>query len=145
MRFDIPGYPGHYVDDFDMSIWFHNQQLTESKEKRTGRALVTINRKLKTKASLLLLTFSGPAPTNKHVAYHKDNDCTNDALDNLEWRTHTEKIRRGNQHPRSKLTETDVKIIRTKEKYASDYAKEFNVHPVTIRAIWRNEIWKNIS
>lgn len=69
----------------------------------------------------VLETFVGPAPTNKHVGAHWDNNRQNNALGNLRWATQREnaadKNRHGTQprgvhHKNASLTEIQLKAIR---------------------------------
>jgi hypothetical protein len=50
-----------------------------------NRCVVLAGNKVRSVAQLVLATFVEPQPTDKHRVHHKDGDCTNDHLDNLEW------------------------------------------------------------
>ena len=73
-------------------------------------------------AQLLLLTFVGYPPSEKHIAMHRDGDSLNDKLENLVWSTVKEakqaQIVRGTISQgdacggRSRFTETQVRAIR---------------------------------
>lgn len=102
-----------------------------------------------------MLAFVGPVD-GKEV-HHKDNDRTNNHLDNLEWVTHHENIqhgfltgemkRHGEHNPRSFLTEADVLEIR--RLFASgvsreDLAEKFNLRYGHVADICSGRLWKHL-
>lgn len=101
-----------------------------------------------------------PNPENKPQVNHIDGDKLNNNYWNLEWCTAEENVRHahetglcpeGENVHTSKLTREDVAYIRTNYKprdpifNQNSLAKKFNVTQGTIRAILRNETWKNNS
>ena len=84
--------------------------------------------------SLVLTAFVGPRPDGMY-ALHKDDDPTNNTLDNLYWGTPSENIRqsvkRGRHHTR-KLSDADVRFIRTSPLSTLKLAPILGVHQTTI-------------
>lgn len=89
-------------------------------------------------ARAILSTLVGPPPTPKHTADHIDRDSTNNALDNLRWATKKEQ----NDNQDRPTTQNNALIIVKDgvEKTAKEWAKELNLHPITILGYARNEI-----
>lgn len=91
---------------------------------------------LRTVHSLVAEAFLGPRPEGHDVA-HADGDRTNAAAENLRWATRVEnssdKLRhgtdnRGEKHPLARLTDDQVRIIRTELAVgAKEMARRFNV------------------
>lgn len=99
-----------------------------------------------------------PNPENKLVINHIDGDKTNNVVENLEWVTHQENTLhamklglmnvRGENHPSAKLTEKDVKEIRSIYKKGSrefglgSLGKRFGVKKSVIYNIIHYRTWK---
>lgn len=97
--------------------------------------------------------------TGSNLICHKDDDRTNARLDNLYLGTQAENIedmfrkgrqpdRKGEKHPCSKFTESDVKMIKQLLfGWAKSYllARHFKVSPATIWAIKSGGNWSHIS
>lgn len=103
---------------------------------------------------LILSSFVGPRPAG-HYGCHKDDRPINNRLANLYWGTPTEnsadKIRLGNQPmgqaiPWSKLTEGDVKYIRSNAgKIAqSAMAEQFGVRQSQISRVINRKEWTHV-
>lgn len=100
-----------------------------------------------------------PNPENKPQVNHKDGNKLNNTVNNLEWVTCSENQQhafdigikpQGENHPKSKLTNEQVKLIRKMYKpnergYGiKELSKKFNVSPSTIRQILVGLTYKNI-
>ena len=99
-------------------------------------------------------------PENKREVNHKDFDRSNNDYKNLEWVTHRENIaysvangnysngcRVGEKNGRSRLTESDVILIRkmlAENVRISDIAKQFKVGWSTIQHIKLGNTWKGV-
>jgi hypothetical protein len=97
---------------------------------------------------LVLITFIGPAPED-HVCNHKDFIRANNKLINLEWILEVKNNSICSSNGISKkpnLSESDVmKVREMKGKVRVDIlAKQYNLHPTTIRKIQNKRIWKHI-
>lgn len=96
-----------------------------------------------------------PNPNNLPEVNHKNGVKTDNRIRNLEWVTHSENIlhafklgllnHRGENNPRSKVTQKEVEIIRNKYiPYVytlSRLAKEYNVSHTTICRIVTRKNW----
>jgi hypothetical protein len=104
---------------------------------------------------LVLEAFVGPFPKG-YVTNHKDGNCANNRLGNLEQVTHRENVIHavetgllpkpvGEGNPRAKLTRANVDVIRQElEKgiRGSTLAAQYGVTPSTIRWIERGVTWQ---
>lgn len=77
-------------------------------------------------------------PKDGYQANHIDGNRSNNRLDNLEWVTQQENIEHelyvlGNIYPRQKLTQEDVRAIRTSLKSNRELAQEYGVSYSTIQ------------
>jgi bacterioferritin-associated ferredoxin len=106
-----------------------------------------------TVSKLVCAAFHGPKPTNRHQAAHWDGDKKNNRADNLRWATpkdncgdrfrHGTSVR-GKQNPRARLTENDVRQIRTliaSGTLQTDVAKMFSVSKQCVASINCRRIW----
>ena len=101
-------------------------------------------------------------PENKPFVNHIDGNKLNNNINNLEWVTNQENVihahkmglthpLKGEQHRFSKLTEEDVRYIRTHyipkdETYGCKaLAKKFNVDHSTISEIYHRKAWKHVA
>jgi HNH endonuclease/NUMOD4 motif len=95
--------------------------------------------------SLIAITFLGPRPKGLDV-HHKDGVRSNNQVTNLEYRTRSEHHLRGEKHPKTTLTEQEVKEIRNAYKQAThgilrDLSKMFDVNKTTIQRIVFRKTW----
>ena len=102
---------------------------------------------------LVLFAFVGPCPDG-HECNHQDGDKTNNHLGNLEWttpsanqlhsyRTGLHPVTRGERVGLAKLTEGQVRTIRTWRGRATlqAVAEQFGVGQTTIFNIWHGQTW----
>jgi hypothetical protein len=105
---------------------------------------------------IVLATFVGPCPDG-YEACHNDGDPTNNNLSNLRWDTHRSNVDdtkrhgtwpQGIHHPRARLTETAVAIIRAKVKAGIPMATigaQFGVSASHISNVAHGRLWSHIS
>lgn len=111
---------------------------------------------------LVALTFLGSPPTPLHEVAHNDGDRNNNALTNLRWATHAENVAdsfrhgtarvpvfRGQDHPRTTLTDSAVREIRRRHTGRRgeqiQLAREFGVSRYVIHHIVRGETWQHLN
>ena len=103
---------------------------------------------------LVAVAFHGPCPLNQEVR-HKDDNKQNPRADNLCYGTSQQNkqdaiehrlILRGEVHPSSKLTENEVREIRSLLGTLSHtkLAKRFGVFHTTISAIAKRRSWAHV-
>lgn len=104
---------------------------------------------------LVLITFVGPAPEGMEGC-HGDGDRANNRISNLRWDTrsnnHADKAlhgtdHKGERHPGSKLTESDVKNLRKRRLDGLSYAalaKEFGVTTMTVYRAVKGKNWSHV-
>ena len=96
---------------------------------------------------LILDTFVGKKPTNKHEARHLDGDNQNNVLWNLKWGTYKEntedKLKHGGFSHLLKLNKQEVLKIRENKENLNQYelAKKYNVSQPLISAIQNYKCW----
>src|SRR5215813_4747451 len=132
---DIQGHPGYRAGS-DGSIWSCRRRGSGRAPRLTGTwrqmtavsqttgylaVLLSPSRRHHLVHTLVLLAFVGPRPAGMQCC-HRDGDRTNNRLENLRWGTwrdnYADQIRhgtdgRGERNPRAKLTEADVRHIRS--------------------------------
>lgn len=110
---------------------------------------------------LVCLAFYG-TNASKKIVNHKDNNRTNNNLENLEWCTYSENLkhafatksfvpRKGVNHHNAVLNEKDIKYIRDEYFYNDcsrgmqrKIAKGFGVTPGMIYRILRGKAWTHV-
>jgi hypothetical protein len=107
---------------------------------------------------LVLEAFVGPCPSGME-ALHRDDNGTNNVLDNLRWGTRAENIEdkiangkqiKGESHPLSKLTEAQIAEIRAaiptwKRGMGRRFAEKFGVTETNVSYIKRGKTWKELA
>ena len=117
------------------------------------------NRKPRDIHVLMLETFVCTRPQGLEC-HHKDGNKQNNHLDNLEWVTKSQNALhahrtglsgacRGEDHPNSKLTEDDVRVIRALPAFphgpsTHTLAKQYNTSPTCIHDVLKRRTWKHI-
>lgn len=166
----IPGYEGQYSCDTEGNIYsedrivtdkrgfkkFHKGCKLKPKANSSGYLQVDLCRSFKTVHSLVMLAFIGERPEGYDVC-HLDHDPLNNALSNLEYKTHAEncadsvkagRSSRGEHRPAAKLTEAQVKRIRSEPLYHGLYQKladELGVHLTTVRSCYLRQGWTHVK
>jgi len=161
---EIPGYPGYSASD-DGRIKGPSGKWLKPKRGPYGHQSVWIGGKWPSVHRLVLLAFSGPCPES-HEAAHENGDASDNRPSNLAWKTHGENIRdrarhghtaRGTRHGGARLTEDEVRAIRS--AYVGRgvgpaaarggpsqraLAEQYGVSEDTVRAIIRGRLWKHL-
>lgn len=106
--------------------------------------------------NLVLEAFVGPRPGNGSFEYHgmhKDGSRDNNRLSNLRWGTvaenHADTVRhgtivRGERSVHARLTEADVRAIRTSKERNIDLAAHYGVNPNHIYHIRKGTAWTHV-
>ena len=101
---------------------------------------------------LVARAFHGDKPAPGYVVAHCDGESTNDAADNLAWKTHAENMqdmvdhgrsRRGTKAYGSKLCEDEVLAIRDMEGAVGcrALARQLGLAHTTVLRIWTRQRW----
>jgi hypothetical protein len=99
------------------------------------------------------ILFVGPIPTGLGVCHHCDNRrCVNPShlflgtqVDNMLDASRKGRIRKGERSTTAKLTEADVRRIRSMTGYHKDIAAEFGVSRRCIGAIRKRQKWAHVD
>lgn len=157
----IPGSPYHEASSLGRirscrpgyKVRVLRQQLN-----KCGYAYIYIKRDGRTTnfrvAGLVCAAFHGDRPGGL-VCSHIDGDKTNDTPENLCWETQSDNLKRkkahdthtyGESHSQAKLTEDQVRDIRSLEGLMDQYeiAKKFGVAQATIWHILHRKTWRHI-
>ncbi len=173
---NVEGFPGYRVGS-DGSVWscWHPimlgwrygskwiqgsywKRLAPGTVSRLGHQMVMLRpRKNCAVHRLVLEAFVGPCPSGMQCC-HYDGDGSNNHLSNLRWGTpksnQADRIRhgtdcRGSRHPNAKLTEADVRAIRT--EYAAggvtqrSIGEKYGVDKDCISIIITRKAWKHVQ
>ena len=87
---------------------------------------------------------------------HKNGNKLDSSIDNLERLTHSENVihayehglikpQYGEEHHNAKLTENDIRYIRSSDKSSYQIARELNVDSSTVRDIRRGKTWRHVK
>lgn len=97
--------------------------------------------------------FFGPRPSRDHHAAHRNGICTDNRVENLRWATKVENeadkldhgVRpMGEMHPHHKLTEDQVRSIRSRKTPLQEEAVRYGVSITTISYIRNRKTWRHI-
>lgn len=149
----IPGYPG-YAASRDGRIKGKHQRWLKPCLNKDGHQQVNIycdgHRYTLTVHYLVLITWVGRYPGMGMEARHIDGHGTNNHADNLEWVAHGTSARgvthnRGEANPSAKLTENDVREIRSLIKTGNltkvEIGRRYGVTGEMIRVIQVGKRW----
>lgn len=132
---EVPGFSGYKISRTGKIVgprsalkpWTH----------KSGHKYVRLGRKHGRQVHrLVLLTFIGAPPTEKHEACHRDGNPANNNLSNLYWGTRLENIhdyvKATNRFPKSSLTLEQAESIRRNYSHAwgekRGIAKQYGLH-----------------
>ena len=121
-----------------------------------------VTRRFCARAHRIVATLFIPNPDNKPEVNHIDGNKLNNCVSNLEWCTKSENIthaiktglaerKHGEQHPLSKLKESDILYIRSHYKKGDviygckPLAIKFGVDTKTMLNVIRKRTWKHIT
>ena len=138
------------------------ERILKQTENRGYRAVIISKEKTRKEFSAhrLVAFHFIPNPENKPEVNHIDGNKSNNKVENLEWVTPSENIRHsyavglarndGENHPASKLTEYDVRVIKQMLKdgmRVCDIHKKFSsiISRYAIKDIKSGKSWKNIK
>lgn len=102
---------------------------------------------------LIALTFLG-APSEGQEVAHGDGVRTNNAIANLRWATRAENFsdkkahgtdNAGERHPLAKLTDDQVRDIRSSPRLQRELAEEYGIHQSHVSMIRSRRAWKHIQ
>ena len=167
----IPGFEGFYeagdlgnIRSVDRRVKYSNGSIHLYKSKvlkpgvdPRGYYIVTLARngehRTKPVHRLVLTTFRGLG-LEGHVCCHNDGNNQNNRLSNLRWDTRSGNeadkklhgtVMRGETHPQVKLTEDDVRAIRTDSRSLHSIAKDYPVTYAAISLIKRRKTWAHLA
>lgn len=104
---------------------------------------------------LILEAFKGKCPEGMWGC-HNDGNTENNSIDNLRWdyplnnlldKVAHGTLLKGEDNPRAKLTDKEVKellVLRQQGWLQNDIAAKFNITQSHVSAILRNKLWKHI-
>jgi hypothetical protein len=102
---------------------------------------------------LVCETYHGLKPAGKHLIAHNDGNRLNFRADNLRWATYVEneadkrshgRLMTGERHHRSKLTESDVRLIRSSQKSGNELSRQLGISQNMISRIRLRKNWRHI-
>jgi NUMOD4 motif/HNH endonuclease len=170
---DIPGYIGLYqassegrIRSLDRTVSelyilsglrIPKKVLSPSTDNHGGRQTVVLCRGGEMKRfqvhRLVLFAFKGLAPVGTECR-HLDGNHLNNRPGNLEWATHTANMEdkevhgtqtQGEDHPRAKLTDKQVREIRAASATHRELAQRYGVSQVAIHLIRARKTWKHVA
>lgn len=99
-----------------------------------------------------------PNPNGYSDVNHLDGNKQNNSVENLEWCNPSQNNKHayeaglrsaeGEKNGQSKLTEHQVKEIRRRRNEGQTYSRiapDFDIHPMTVGEICRNELWRHVE
>lgn len=108
-------------------------------------------------SKLVMMCFGPPKPFDKACIAHRNGNSLDDHIDNLKWATYTENNRdrvahgtmpRGSKQSTAKLTEENVREIRSKENLTIrnyQFARRFGVTQTLIHRVRTRQAWKHVE
>lgn len=134
------------------------QRIMSIGKGRSGYPSVTLTKFNQTKAHflhrLVAASFLGPCPDGMEVN-HKDRNRANPCLSNLEYVTRSGNMKhafengvvpkRGEERPNAKLTEDDVRLIRSSKEKARVVAARYGINLGTVYDIRLRRTWRHVA
>ena len=140
---DIKGYEGLYAITEDGKVWsYRSNRFLKTNINRSGYQYVVVSvggeRKTFTIHKLVAEAFI-PNPEGKQQVNHKDEDKTNNKVENLEWMTAIENVNYGT---RTLRTQTPVYCVELDRVFdgVREAARELGLHHNNISAVCRGRL-----
>lgn len=154
----IPGLDGYFASE-DGSIWTDRRGQLRKRipwEGKGGYLVLNLQIALGVRKEfrvhrLIAETFLGLCPDGKETR-HLDGNKKNNSLDNLVWGTKKENgrdsarlgVTRGSKNGRARLTESQVRTIKSINKTYQELADQFDVSLATIGMIRTGRNWGHL-
>lgn len=153
----VPGFDGFWITDDGRVMYEISGTYRLSKYAgvdKHGYLMAYIDYKKVPVHRLLLLAFKYDSYFEGAIVRHLDDNPENISLDNLVWGTYAEnaedrirngRVRRGERHPKSKLTRAKVRKIRElgeSDLTHKEIAARFGITSSTVGAIIHRRSWK---
>ena len=153
----IEGFKGYFIDQYGNVFSEKKGKYKVPFLSKNGYMMVSLTKDGKQKNytvhSLVIKTFVGEKPTEKHQCMHIDGNKLNNLFTNLKWGTvrenHLDKknhgtFQEGESHGMHKLTKEQVLQIKNSNMPHVYWAKQFNVTPEAI-AYAKNIGWRSLE
>jgi len=157
----VPNFPSYEVSDLGRVRSWKTKKPRYLKPSKSGGCYFVIlcsngNRYFKRVHRLVLIAFVG-LPPEGYECGHRDGNPSNNRISNLRWITHKENMvdrdihgttPKGGKNGNSKLTESEVRLIRNKLSDGlkqETLAKMFNISQPMICCIKRRENWVSVK
>ena len=166
---DVPSFPGYQASSDGQikrlaTLGADGRRLRElvlSQSRNTGGYFVTsilaqAGRRYQAQPvhRLICEAFHGPSPADKPFALHNDGSKDNNVPDNLRWGSPAENTADrvlhgteilGEDHALAKLTEGDIRRIRSSPLKQTELADIYGVRQCTISSIILRKTWKHVD
>lgn len=157
----VPGFPGYHVSDHGRVWSDKTRRILRPGTNRHGYHHVILSHRGRTTTHsvhvLVATAFIGPRPPGQEVN-HLNGDPTNNRIQNLEYVSHRENAlhairiglyrRNGEDNPAAKLTERDVRAIRSAAAEGGitlrELALRYGVSVSAIRLIVNRKNWRHL-
>lgn len=163
----VPGFPGYFATP-DGKVFSTHRGWREMTPGYDGHGYRSIGlsrrgqpRRQVAVHRIVLLTFVGPKPSPTSVCRHLNGNRLDNRVGNLAWGTQSENIadamkhgtaylngRKGEDSPRSKLTEEQVREIEQRARAGCEYLREiasdFGITNRHVSAIRDHETWRHL-
>lgn len=133
---DIKGYEGLYAITEDGQVWSYRRKIFRKLSKsKDGYVRVSLNKDGKVftiEIHKLVAQAYIPNPEGKPQVNHKDEDKTNNCVDNLEWVSVKENANHGTRNERVRKARIG-KTIKRRKVYCVELDKQFNSQAEAVR------------
>jgi hypothetical protein len=155
----IEGYENYMVSDLGNVKNIKRNRILKPDVSKLGYHRVLLNRKHKSIHRLVCIAFK-PNPENKETVNHKDNNPSNNRLDNLDWATQYENMQHmikqgrdkknkgfthdrnnGEENGKAKLDWEKVYDIRNSNLSQKELSIKYNMSITSISEVIRYKTW----